>query len=128
VPSKDPVQRFEDILGNIVRIEEFTAGMELATFVQGPKTSNAAERCLERISEAAKKLGAVAEELCPGIPRPGVRAVGNLLRYESGGLDRGSEGDVPAGSAARTYPPRRLCPKPDTSIPPSNTISLQFPR
>jgi uncharacterized protein with HEPN domain len=27
VPSKDPTQRFEDILENIVLIEEFTAGM-----------------------------------------------------------------------------------------------------
>ena len=61
MPSKDPVQRFEDILENINLIEEFTAGMDLTAFTQDPKTSNAAERCLERISEAAKKLGDEAE-------------------------------------------------------------------
>ena len=51
MPSKDPVQRFEDILENIILIEQFTDGMDLAAFKQDPKTSNAAERCLERISE-----------------------------------------------------------------------------
>ena len=31
VPSKDPIQRFEDILENIFRIEELTAGMDSTT-------------------------------------------------------------------------------------------------
>jgi uncharacterized protein with HEPN domain len=82
VPSKDPVQRFEDILENITLIEEFTTGMNQADFTQDLKTHNAVERCLERISEAAKKLGDVAETLCPGTPWPKLRALGNLLRHE----------------------------------------------
>jgi uncharacterized protein with HEPN domain len=56
--------------------------MDLTAFTEDLKTSNAAERCLERISEAAKKLGGVAEELCPAIPWPQLRAIGNLLRHE----------------------------------------------
>ena len=87
MPSRDPVQRFEDILEDIVRIEEFTAGMDLTAFTEDLKTSNAAERCLERISEAAKKLGGVAEELCPTIPWPQLRAMGNLLRHEYDRID-----------------------------------------
>jgi uncharacterized protein with HEPN domain len=83
VPSKDPIQRFENILENVALMEEFTAGMDVAAFTEDLKTSNAAERCLERISEAAKKLGGVAEELCPGIPWPQLRAIGNLLRHNS---------------------------------------------
>jgi uncharacterized protein with HEPN domain len=75
LPSKDPIQRFEDILENIILIEKFTAGMDLATFAQDAKTSNAVERCLERISEAARKLGDDAERLCPEIPWPQLRAV-----------------------------------------------------
>ena len=67
MPSKDPVQRFEDILENITLIEEFTTGMNQADFTQDLKTHNAVERCLERISEAAKKLGDVAETLCPAL-------------------------------------------------------------
>jgi len=57
VPSKDPVQRFEDILENILLIEEFTNGMDLNAFLEDLKTRDATERCMERISEAAKKLG-----------------------------------------------------------------------
>jgi hypothetical protein len=47
VPSKDPIQRFTDILENIVRIEEFTAGMDVNAFVGDAKTYDAVERCLE---------------------------------------------------------------------------------
>jgi hypothetical protein len=46
VPSKDPIQRFEDIPENVALIEEFTAGMDLAGFTEDLKTSDAAERCL----------------------------------------------------------------------------------
>ena len=87
MPSKDPIQRFEDILENIVWIEEFTAGMDVTAFTEDLKTSNAVERCLERISEAAKKLGCVAEELCPTIAWPELRAIGNLLRHEYDRID-----------------------------------------
>jgi len=82
VPSKDPIQRLNDILENIIRIEGFTEGMDLSAFVADPKTYDAVERCLERISEAASKLGPQAEELCPGIPWPQIRGVGNRLRHE----------------------------------------------
>jgi uncharacterized protein with HEPN domain len=57
VPSNDPIQRFEDILENIILIEEFTSGMSPNTFLEDLKTRNATERCMERISEAARKLG-----------------------------------------------------------------------
>jgi uncharacterized protein with HEPN domain len=87
VPSKDPIRRFEDILENIVLIEEFTAGMDLTVFTEDLKTSNAVERCLERISESAKKLGGVAEELCPAVPWHQLRAIGNLLRHEYDRID-----------------------------------------
>jgi len=78
VPSSDPVQRFEDILENISRIEGYTAGMDADSFVNDARTYDAVERCLERISEAAKKLGIFAEEKCPGIPWPEIRALGNF--------------------------------------------------
>ncbi|MFN7934222.1 MAG: HepT-like ribonuclease domain-containing protein [Bryobacteraceae bacterium] len=82
VPSKDPLQRLEDILANIIMIEEFTAGMSSVEFAADPKTTNAVERCLERISEAATKLSGQAELICPEIPWPQVRALGNMLRHE----------------------------------------------
>jgi uncharacterized protein with HEPN domain len=75
VPSKDPIQRFEDILENIVLVEEFTRGMDRSAFLEDLKTRNATERCMERISEAARKLGELAEELCPTVPWSNVRAL-----------------------------------------------------
>lgn len=87
MPSKDPRQRFEDILENISRIEEFTAGMDMHGFAADLKTSNAVERCVERISEAAKKLGSQAEALCPEIAWPRLCALGNMLRHEYDRID-----------------------------------------
>jgi uncharacterized protein with HEPN domain len=89
VPSRDPAQRFEDILSNISLIEQFTDGFDETAFAQDPKTSNAAERCLERISEAAKKPGEVAQDLCPDVSWAQLRAVGNLLRHEYDRVDIG---------------------------------------
>ena len=94
MPSKDPIQRFEDILDSVTRIEQYTAGMDLAafvgdprTYVGDPRTYDAVERCLERISEAARKLGTSAEEVCPELPWPQIRGVGNLLRHEYDRID-----------------------------------------
>jgi uncharacterized protein with HEPN domain len=61
--------------------------MDSAAFTEDLKTSNAAERCLERIGEAAKKLGGVAEELCPSVPWPQPRAIGTRLRHEYDRID-----------------------------------------
>ena len=62
--SGNPIQRFEDILENIALIEQFTKGMNAQSFREDPMASNAVERCLERISEAARKLGDAANEFC----------------------------------------------------------------
>ena len=61
--------------------------MDLTAFTEDLKTINAVERCLERISEAARKLGDAAEELCPAIPWPQLRAIGNFLRHEYDRID-----------------------------------------
>jgi uncharacterized protein with HEPN domain len=113
VPSKDPARRFEDTLHNIVLIEEFTVGLNRATFTQDARTTNAVERCLERISEAAKKLADVAETPCPEIPWPKVRALGNLLRHEYDTVDIFRvwlmvEDDLPSLKAAASTAMERL--------------------
>lgn len=61
-----------------------------------------AQRCMERISEAAKKLGDVAEELCPRIPRSSVRALGNFLRHEYDRVDPGRVGPAQSRIATGT--------------------------
>ena len=51
---------------------------------------DAVERCLERISEAAAKLGDQAALLVPTVPWRDIRALGNRLRhnYDEIGADR----------------------------------------
>lgn len=58
MPSSDPIQRFEDILENILRIERYTA-----------------------------KIGDEAENLCPGVPWAQLRGLGNFLRHEYDRVD-----------------------------------------
>jgi uncharacterized protein with HEPN domain len=82
VPSSDPIQRFQDILDNIERIERYTTGMNWITFREGGVVPDAVERCFERICEASKKLGGLAEELCPDIRWYEIRGFGNFLRHE----------------------------------------------
>ena len=46
------------------------------------KTIDATERCLSRISEAAGKLGILAEQLAPDQLWSAIRGIGNRLRHE----------------------------------------------
>ena len=66
MPSNDAVQRFEDILANITRVEDFTKGLNAQTFSETDETIYV-KYALLIISEAAQKLDTVATELCPGI-------------------------------------------------------------
>lgn len=72
----------EDIVENAQSILDYTAGMDLASFEKDRRTYDAVERCLERISEGATKLGDIASVLVPGQPWQQVRALGNRLRHE----------------------------------------------
>jgi uncharacterized protein with HEPN domain len=72
----------EDILENIARIERYAGGCDLETFAADQQRQDAIERCLMRISEAARKLGALAESLVPGQPWSDIRDVGSVLRHD----------------------------------------------
>lgn len=50
-------------------------------FTLDTKTMDAVERNLQRISEAAIRLGPEAETLCPGLPWDDIRGMGNILRH-----------------------------------------------
>lgn len=79
--SSRPAQRFEDILENIEAIAQYTQGLDQTSFMADRKTRDAVERCLERISEAAAKLGPVAAIRAPDQPWPQIKALGNQLRH-----------------------------------------------
>jgi hypothetical protein len=58
----------------------YTEGMDLTAFEENRLVYDAVERCLERISEAAGKLGDMAVHLMPDQPWQKIRAFGNVLR------------------------------------------------
>ena len=88
MPSKRPARRFQDILDNIRSIEQYTSGMKKKAFIANNLVIDAVERCLSRISEAAKKLGTSAETLAPDQPWAKIRGLGNLLRHEYDSIRR----------------------------------------
>jgi uncharacterized protein with HEPN domain len=89
LPSKRPADRFNDIISNIDAIGRYVAGMTEEQFRADERTIDATERCLSRISEAASKLGALAEELAPDQLWPAIRGIGNRLRHEYDLVDKG---------------------------------------
>jgi uncharacterized protein with HEPN domain len=85
LPSDRPRDRFADIIANIDAIGGFIKGMDREQFLADAKTYDATERCLSRISEAALKLGLLAEELSPNQPWsaiPGTRKLAAPRRLE----------------------------------------------
>ncbi|OYW44396.1 MAG: hypothetical protein B7Z08_05930 [Sphingomonadales bacterium 32-68-7] len=80
--------RLHDIVENIERIESYLAGYDFAAFERDGKTIDAVERCLQRITEAAIKIGAERmAEISPRTPADAVRGLGNRLRHEYDMLD-----------------------------------------
>lgn len=78
MPSKrDPARCLADILDNIGRIESYTAGLDRTGFGRDDRTRDAVERCLERICEAAFRLGDEAERMMPEQPWADIRGMGD---------------------------------------------------
>jgi uncharacterized protein with HEPN domain len=82
LPSDNALLRLAEVLGNIDRIRTYTEDYTFDRFVTDPKCQDAVEHCLLRISEAARKLQGVVEELIPDQPWSDIRAMGNVLRHE----------------------------------------------
>jgi uncharacterized protein with HEPN domain len=69
VPSRyDPAACLADILENVERIEGYLAGLDREAFRRDALRRDAVERCLERICEAAFRLGEKADELASSQP------------------------------------------------------------
>lgn len=82
MPSENPAQRLDDILENIRRIRAYTAAMDEAEFLGDGKCVDASERCLERIAEAARKLGDRFDADYPALNLPALRRLGSALRHD----------------------------------------------
>lgn len=82
MPSSKPARRLADIVEQAERISGYIQGLDQETFRADAKTVDAVERCLQRLSEAASKLGNVGPELIPKQDWAGIRGLGNRLRHE----------------------------------------------
>jgi uncharacterized protein with HEPN domain len=81
VPFRDSATHLRDILQAIDAIDEFLAGIDLSGYKGDRKTKSAVERQMQIITEAAKRLGSDAENLCPGPDWKGFCRMGDILRH-----------------------------------------------
>lgn len=69
------------MIENAERVARYLASMDRQAFEENEWALDAVERCIERICEAAHRLGERAEELMPGQPWSDIRGMGNRLRH-----------------------------------------------
>lgn len=82
MPSRhNPADSLADIIENADRIENYLAGMDRTVFAGDGLVRDAVERCLERVCEAAHRLGERGAELMPDQPWGDIRGMGNRLRH-----------------------------------------------
>ena len=82
MPSKhDPADSLDHMIENAERVARYLASMDRQAFEENEWALDAVERCIERICEAAHRLGERAEELMPGQPWSDIRGMGNRLRH-----------------------------------------------
>lgn len=80
--------RLQDIVDNIDRIDGYLVDFDYAAFRDDPRTIDAVERCLHRITEAIVKIGPERmAEISPQTPVEAVRGLGNRLRHEYDQID-----------------------------------------
>jgi uncharacterized protein with HEPN domain len=91
VPSKNPEGRLLDIVENATAIASYIKGLDGKTLREDRMRRDAVERCLQRSSEAAVKLGNDAERLIPSQPWKQIRSLENVLRH---GYDVVSAGEI----------------------------------
>ncbi len=89
MPSRhDPADCLADIIENADRIERYLAGIDRAAFGADGLLRDAVKRCLERVCEAAHRLGEATAELMPGQPWADIRGMGNRLRHAYDRIDQ----------------------------------------
>ena len=113
MPSEKPARRLEDIVENAQAPLRYTAGTDEVAFEGNRLVHDAVERCLERISEAAPKLGVLAPVLMPDQPWRDIRALGNRLRHDYDDISQDRlwdivRTDIPSLSASCEDALRRL--------------------
>ena len=85
--SSDRSRRLRDILENIARIRSYMRSVGAPELAADRKTQDAVERCLERICEAARKLGDSLDAKYPEVEFAKLRQLGSVLRHDYDDID-----------------------------------------
>ena len=96
-----PAGNLFDIIENAERIAQYLASTNYADFKSNFLLRDAVERCMERVCEAALRLGNRAAELMPNQPWNDIRGMGNRLRHAYDRIDvavvwQSATQDIPA--------------------------------
>lgn len=121
MPSDKPLERLDEVVKNCERIARHVAGMSREAYLASEKTIDAVERCLQRISEAAYRLGPHLDDLYPDAPWKDARGIGNVLRHKYHAVIddlvwTSVVEDVPRLRASALCELERLKPAPDRSV------------
>jgi uncharacterized protein with HEPN domain len=86
VPPREWRLRIEDILEAIERVQRYTAGLDLASFLADEKTVDAISFCFGVIGEAARHVPDDVVAAHPDLPWPEMRAMRNVVVHEYFGV------------------------------------------
>ncbi len=81
MPSSRATNALFDIRENARLAQEFAAGLTQDAFASDRRTLYAVTRCLEIVSEAARRLPAELRDRHPGLPWRAIMDVGNVYRH-----------------------------------------------
>ena len=80
--SERVAHRLTDILANIERIENHLSETTKTKFLDDALLNDGVERCLERISEAARKIGDRFDDQYKDLNLHALRRLGSILRHD----------------------------------------------
>ena|SRR5215471_204538 len=86
-PSDRAGLALTDIRDNARLAQEFVAGMSAEDFSEDRRTFYAVTRCLEIVSEAARRLPSELRDRHPELPWRAIMGVGNVYRHDYDNVD-----------------------------------------
>lgn len=82
MPSERTRLALHDIRDNSHLAQEFIKGLSIEAFEADRRTFYAVTRCLEIVSEAARRLPPALRDRHPGLPWRAIMGVGNVYRHD----------------------------------------------